>query len=162
MTNKCYLTVGLTALVLVLARAGAEDPSRDGGKPEAMKLTGTYLIVGEEKFGAKVPPDRLRHDVVRFTEDTITVTDEEKKDTYVAAYELELSKKPWAIAMVSKAPKSGERAAGLIERDGDTVRLIYALPGGKTPTEFRTKEKQMMFTLKRMNPSGSGGTSRDR
>ena len=39
-------------------------------------------------------------------------------------------------------------AKGLIEKKGDTVKLIYALPGGETPTEFKTKEKQLMFVLK--------------
>ena len=39
-------------------------------------------------------------------------------------------------------------AKGLIEKDGDTVRLIYALPDGQTPTEFKTGEKQLMFVMK--------------
>jgi hypothetical protein len=52
--------------------------------------------------------------------------------------------------MVSLEPKKGETADGLIERKGDTVTLIYALPGGKAPTEFKTNEKQQMFTLKKV------------
>ena len=44
----------------------------------------------------------------------------------------------------------GGTAEGLIKRDGNTVMLIYALPGGETPTEFKTKEKQQMFTMKRL------------
>jgi len=35
------------------------------------------------------------------------------------------------------------------ERQGDTVTLVYALPVGAAPTEFKTREKQMMFTLKK-------------
>ena len=33
--------------------------------------------------------------------------------------------------------------------EGDTVKICYALPGGETPTEFSTKEKQHCFVLKR-------------
>ncbi len=49
--------------------------------------------------------------------------------------------------------KKGEEvtAKGLIEKDGDTVKLIYALPGGEMPTEFKTKEKQLMFVMKNEN-----------
>ena len=39
-------------------------------------------------------------------------------------------------------------AMGLMEMEGDTVKLIYALPGGEMPTEFKTKEKQLMFIMK--------------
>ena len=47
--------------------------------------------------------------------------------------------------------KDGETASttGLIKKEGDTIVLIYALPGGKEPTEFKTKkgDKQQMFWL---------------
>ena len=36
----------------------------------------------------------------------------------------------------------------MIEKKGDEIRLIYALPGGEEPTEFGTKEKQLMFVMK--------------
>ena len=39
-------------------------------------------------------------------------------------------------------------AQGLIEKDGDTVKLIYALPGAQAPTEFKTKSKRLMFVMK--------------
>jgi hypothetical protein len=39
---------------------------------------------------------------------------------------------------------------GLIASEGETVKLIYALPGGKAPTEFKTAEKQQMFVLKKV------------
>ena len=39
---------------------------------------------------------------------------------------------------------------GLVKKEGDTVTLIYALPGGRPPTDFMTTEKQQMFVLKAM------------
>jgi hypothetical protein len=53
--------------------------------------------------------------------------------------------------MIEKSgPTKGEKARGLIEKRGNTVKLIYALPGGDMPTSFeKTIDKQMMFVLKR-------------
>ena len=55
--------------------------------------------------------------------------------------------------MTSKVEGSaGEVARGLIQQDKDddyVVRLVYALPTGETPTEFKTKEKQLMFVMKK-------------
>ena len=46
--------------------------------------------------------------------------------------------------------KAREFAKGLIEKEDDTVRIIYALPGGDLPTEFRTKDKQLLFVMKKV------------
>jgi hypothetical protein len=52
--------------------------------------------------------------------------------------------------MTSLVEKSGgEVARGLIEKKGDSVRLIYSLPTGEIPQEFKTKEKQLMFNMKK-------------
>jgi hypothetical protein len=52
--------------------------------------------------------------------------------------------------MTSRVESSaGEIARGLIQKEGDTVRLVYALPTGETPTGFKTKEKQLMFVMKK-------------
>jgi len=51
--------------------------------------------------------------------------------------------------MTTTAPKKGETTSGIIERDGDSVKICYALPGGKTPTEFKAAENQQYFVLKR-------------
>ena len=86
---------------------------------------------------------------MRFTDDTVVVTDKDKKDTFSATYKITGTKSPFTITMTSKdAPVKGETARGLIEKEGDQLRLIYALPGGEAPTEFKTKDKQLMFVLK--------------
>ena len=55
--------------------------------------------------------------------------------------------------MTSKVEKdAGEIARGIIQQDKDedkVVRLIYALPTGEIPTGFKTKEKQLMFVMKK-------------
>jgi hypothetical protein len=45
-------------------------------------------------------------------------------------------------------PQEGMTATGLVKKEGDTITLIYALPGGAAPTEFKTKAKQQMFVMK--------------
>lgn len=89
---------------------------------------------------------------MRIAKNAITTYDKDMKEVYVATYELDTSQEPWRIKMkATLTPVNGKGtiAEGLIEKDGETVRLIYALPGGKSPTEFQTSEGQQMFVLKR-------------
>ena len=39
--------------------------------------------------------------------------------------------------------------AEVLEQEGDTVQLIYAVRGGEIPTDFTTENKQLLFTLKK-------------
>lgn len=117
-----------------------------------MELIGAYEIVAGERGGEKISPERLEGVKVRIGANTITTVDKDKKEVYAATYELDTSQKPWRIMMTATRPPSdgkGDKAAGLIQMEGDTIKLIYALPGGKAPTEFKTGEKQQMFVLKR-------------
>jgi hypothetical protein len=49
------------------------------------------------------------------------------------------------------------KADGLIERKGDTITLIYALPGGDLPTEFKTQGRQLMLTLRTLGAEKKSG-----
>jgi uncharacterized protein (TIGR03067 family) len=96
--------------------------------------------------------DRLKDVTVRIAANAITTFDKDKKEIYAATYKLDTSRKPWRIMMtatITPVDGKGTKAEGLVERDGDTFKLIYALPGGKAPTEFKTGEKQQMFVLKK-------------
>jgi hypothetical protein len=53
-------------------------------------------------------------------------------------------------ASISTDGSKGDKAPGLIQKSGDTVKLIYALPDGKPPTEFKTEEGQQLFVLKKV------------
>ena len=115
-------------------------------------LIGGYTIVSGEKYGEKEPTERIEGTTVRFAEDAIIVLDKEKKEVYAQTYKIDTATTPWTIVMKSKiTPYKGAEdqvARGLIEKNGDTVRLIYAIPGGEMPTEFKTKPKQIMFVMK--------------
>jgi uncharacterized protein (TIGR03067 family) len=113
------------------------------------ELNGNYQLVAGERDGRPLPPDHIHNSVVRFTADTVVVKDKDDRRTYAATYRLDTAEKPWRITMTAtEAPDAGETAAGLIEKDGDTVKLIYALPGQSPPTDFRTKSGDRMFVMK--------------
>ena len=129
-------------------------------QPVPKGLEGGFTIVSGERDGKVIPPERISGSVVKFTADTILGTDKDKKEFFASKYTLDTSKTPWVINMKSTSPKDGE-ATGLIKRDGDTITIVYNLPGGAVPTEFRTKEKQHLFVLKNLNKEPKKGGEPD-
>jgi len=113
-----------------------------------INLLGTYVLVSGEKDGKAIPDERIRGGRVTFTKDRIVGTDKDNKETYVATYKLYVSKTPYTIDMVSVTPAKGDKAAGLLEKKDDTVRIIYSVRGAPAPTEFKTKMDQHLFVLK--------------
>ena len=115
-------------------------------------FTGGYTLISGECDGRPLPPEHLHDTVVRFTADTVVVTDRDERQSYAATYRLDEARQPSGITMTAThAPNSGDVAEGLVEKRGDTIRLIYALPGGDMPTEFKTEtDKQIMVTVKNM------------
>lgn len=152
---KAIITAGLFALIGAVA--GAEPPAPDGKpaqkvdpKKAAASLEGGYTIVSGEKAGKAIPEAEIQGSVVRFTGDKILGTDKDKKEFFSATYTLDPSKTPWAIEMTSQQPKEA-KASGLIKKEGDTITIVYALPGGAAPKEFKTREGQQLFVLKSLN-----------
>lgn len=146
---KMLIAAGLFALsvaaVAVQPQARAEDE-----KKGAASLEGGYTIVSGEHGGKAIPEEHIKGSIVKITADLIVGTDKDKKEFFSSSYTLDTSKKPWAITMKSKEPKEAT-ALGLVKKEGDTVTIVYATPGGDTPTDFKTKEKQNLFVLKNMN-----------
>jgi hypothetical protein len=133
-------------LALIVAGTQADDRAPNLRPPP--NFTGVYAIVAGEKYGEPDPIDQYRGWIVEFTENTILAQDREGRHMFACAYRIEPGK-PCRITMASTLPpRIGEIASGLIDKEGDTVRLIYALAGSARPSEFKTKEKQLMFTLK--------------
>ena len=91
---------------------------------------------------------------MRITGDSIVVADKDDKEIYVAKYTLDTTKTPIGIKMTETGGprgRKGQKAVGMIARDGDTVKLCYCYEGGIVPSEFKTKagEKQLCFVMKR-------------
>ena len=159
MMKRAPLTLSVAALLVAGSTAFSfQEPKKkntENGAPA--DLIGGYTIVSGEKYGEKEDKERLEGTTVRIADDAIVVLDKDKKEVYVQTYKIDTTTKPWHITLRSKVTpytdkKSEEvTAKGLIEKDGDTVKLIYALPDGEMPTEFKTKEKQLMFVMKNEN-----------
>jgi uncharacterized protein (TIGR03067 family) len=137
--------LSFVALLLALPVALADDK-----KGDASKLLGDYTVVSGKRDGKDLPKKDFENSTVHVEKNKIYGHDKEKKEFFGATYTLDTSSKPWKISMVSTSPKKGEKAEGVIEVDGDKVRLAYALPGGKTPTSFEAGEKQQSFVLMRV------------
>lgn len=145
------------ALGLVAATGSVAVAQDNGSKPAAVTkvctpeaLVGRYAIVSGEKNGMKEPAARIQDTVVTFTQDKVVVADKDKKERYSATYTLDSTKNPASITMTSRSEGSAnEIARGLIKKEGDTVYLIYALPTGEVPSDFKTVEKQLMFVMKK-------------
>lgn len=103
-----------------------------------------------KRKGPRNPQNGIKGTTVTITKDSIVVADKEKKEIYTSFYKLDSTTNPCSITMTSRVESSaGEIARGLIQKDGNTVRLIYALPTGEIPAGFKTKEKQLMFVMKK-------------
>lgn len=155
-----FLSIGLPAIF-----QQADSPSKPADKtttPES--LVGRYTITSGEKEGSKEPEERIKGTTVTFTKDSIIVADKDKKEVYSATYTLDTTTTPAQITMTSKVKDdAGEIARGLIQQDKDdknVVRLIYALPTGEIPTEFKTKEKQLMFVMKKEKESNESSAAK--
>lgn len=151
MTLKSLIAAGL-ALAFVAAQDPADDPK---GDPVPENLLGSYEIVSGEHEGTAVPADRIEGSRVRITAESIVTTGSDGKDIYVAKFNLATGSTPWKIAMTATGTPEGgrgEEADGIIEVDGDTVRIAYAPEGGVTPTEFKTvaDSGQNLFVLERV------------
>ena len=150
--KRVVCALGLVALLN--SASIAQETGSTAAKADIIRspaaLVGRYLVVSGEKYGMKEPEARIKGTIVVFTKDTVVVTDKDRKEIYSASYTLKTTTNPCDITMTSHAPSSaGQIARGLIQKEGDKVKLIYALPTGEIPAGFETKEKQLMFVKKK-------------
>lgn len=148
------LAMGMGLIALAGSLAIAQDAgTRSAGGDKSCTcedLVGRYTIVSGEKDGLKEPEERIKDIVVTFTKDKVVVVDKDKKERYSASYKLDSTRNPATIIMTSKVEgEAGEIARGLIKKEGDELHLIYALPTGEIPSGFKTREKQLMFVMKK-------------
>lgn len=147
------LFVFLVPVVAAWAKPQAKPAEvKSAGEEFTLKnLAGTYRIVASEKHGKATLPEEYAGMTVTITDDKIVTLNKDNAQVHAGSYRLDPEKKPTAIHIISTMPESeGAKAFGLIEMNGDTVKLIYMLPTGKiAPTEFKTRQGQIMITLQR-------------
>lgn len=134
-------------LVLILAGLAA-CPGRSSDQPPISDLKGEYRIVSGERNGAPIDQDEFHNATIHIDDHTITAYDKDRNETLVATYTLVTNRVPWKITMISiKAPEPRAVTTGLIEASPNGVKLIYALPNGRPPTDFTAGEHQQMFVM---------------
>jgi uncharacterized protein (TIGR03067 family) len=145
------VVVGLAFVGLVLfAPVRAEEKEK---KFDPEKLVGKWEFVSGEKEGTEVKGDGLKGKV-EITKDTLTIKGgEEGKDVFPMNYTLDTKKDPITIVLKgTDGPVKDQTVKGIIELDGDKLKLCYALPDEDFPKGFKTKEgsKTHSFVLKRV------------
>ncbi len=156
---KTAITLALGMAMWGLPTSAQETKVRTTTETRATKsadpdLAGNYEIVSGEDNGKDVSDDKIKGSTVRVTSDTIVMVDKEDKEVYVTKYVLDSKTSPCKITMTETGGprgRKGEKAVGIIEKDGNNLKLAYAYEGGIVPTEFKTKAgaKQLCFTMKR-------------
>jgi uncharacterized protein (TIGR03067 family) len=140
------LALGLcAALTWAVGTSTAEEKKFD-----AAKLSGKWTIVSGMKSGEKVPEGNLKNQKVEIDKDKLTMTGGDMK--FVMELKLDTAKNPVAVKItIKEGLGEGTTTDGIIELDGDTLKLCYALPNEKAPTDFTAKEKSghHLFVMKR-------------
>jgi len=134
--------VAMMSLTVYSMASSADDKD----KP---KLEGQHQIIAGERDGKALTENDIKGATFRFTGDKVVGATKDGTEFLVADYTLDSSKKPCTIVMkLTQGSDKGKELKGLIERNENTIRIIYAGPGAEAPTEFKTKQNQAMYTLK--------------
>jgi uncharacterized protein (TIGR03067 family) len=157
--------IAVSVFVVGAALTAAADPPPSKSPPDSVEekaaigpVDGGYVIISGERGGKPIPESEIKDGIVRFTLGEVVATDKDRMELLAATFTVDASKKPWKITMKNAAPRKvttsgaeetdGTGTTGLVKKEGDTLTLIYALPGGEAPTEFKTKANQQMFVMR--------------
>ena len=147
--NRPLIAVAALFALSAPGVAALIDPQKTAQAAQVLKLEGTYSFVRGEKGGQAIPASRLQGHQVVVSADEMIGMDGKKNHVFVTKYKLDPAMKPFRITMTSTLPNISE-SLGLLEKRGDELWIIYALPGGAAPTSFETKENQQLFVLTQM------------
>ena len=140
--RKMMLAAGV--LVAVALQVPAED------KKNAAKLVGTWTVMAAEKDGKQETAEGVKDKQVKITRDTITCMDKDRKTDMACKYEIDTSRTPWVVTMTcTEGEHKGKTLKGIAELQDDTLKVCYSHPDKDAPADFKTKEGQCCFTLKR-------------
>ena len=139
----------LVLSAIVIALLTAADTKEDAVKKDLAKMQGEWLAVGDESGGIQ-----LGEQEVRMLKIKLVIKDDKYKimsaDTVAAegTIKLDPSQKPAALDIVSTR---GTMPA-IYAFDGEKLKTCVAIPGGRRPTEFRSKEgsTDMLITYQKV------------
>jgi uncharacterized protein (TIGR03067 family) len=116
----------------------------DGGekKDKNPGADGTWVVVGMEQKGAKLPAEVIEGLSMKLTikgENYTVTTGDKVVDKGTST--VDVKKKPYTADIKSEeGPNKGKTILAILEIDGDSMKACYDLEGKARPTEFSTKE----------------------
>lgn len=154
--KKLLVAAAVCSLIPIASLANqapkAEAPEADAeSRRPGQRLIGHYHIKEGAKDGEEIPAEQLKDNTVAISKDTIAVVDRDKKELYSAKYKVSRGGERglWNVDMESKVPKAGEKALGLLKRDGNKLWLIYAISGERPKSFDKTEKGQHLFKMER-------------
>ena len=129
----------LVPLLLLAATPGVGASDKDAGEGDLAKLQGHWVVVSLEHRGHPAEPADFegQSSVYEKNRWTWKVGDKVMRRGIIT---LDSTRSPKAInTWDSDGPHEDETVPGIYQLDGDTLKLCFAMPGEKRPTEFTTK-----------------------
>jgi uncharacterized protein (TIGR03067 family) len=130
----------LRILIVVVAGLLAGRAVADEAPALSKALQGRWVVTAAERDG-KPAEDIKGHQVV-FDGDRFTITTKDGKLDYQGTYRLDGSSKPNAIDfMHTLEPLKGKKWLGILQREGDTLKICDNAPNPEKPRpeSFTTK-----------------------
>lgn len=150
---RVYILLTVVAGLLIAADAPQENTTKkdeDTTKKDIEKLQGTWREVAFESNGNQFSEESLKDEKWTVSGDTIIWS--KQKDKFI--YKLGAAATPKTIDLIDPDDREFGTRQGIYLLEGDNLKICYAYPDKKRPTEFTTKKGSFdeMFTFKRMKP----------
>lgn len=151
MISFSVIAVGFVCVVGVL---GQETPKKgDGVKEELKRLEGTWRVVAVELGGKETDREEIGpNNLLVFSGTKSSVVTGTKKRTIECTFTIDPTKSPKWMDTTRISDKVSW--PGIYELKDDTLKVFLGSPGGKRPTEFKTKKhtQQVIHTYQRIKP----------
>jgi uncharacterized protein (TIGR03067 family) len=140
MTRIVSAVMVIMVLVGQAARAEDKESPREAARKDLAQLQGTWMLVAMETDGEAVPPEHFKGWHAVYEGDLLSLWNEtEVRRRGIET--LDASRNPKAINTWDQdGPYEDQTVPGIYELKGDSLKLCFARPGDKRPTEFTTKQ----------------------
>jgi uncharacterized protein (TIGR03067 family) len=137
----------LMPLLFLALTSGVRATDNDSAKDDLATLQGQWVVVSLEHRGHPAEPADFegQSSVYEKNRWTWKVGDKVMRRGIIT---LDSTRTPKAInTWDSDGPHEDETVPGIYQLDGDTLKLCFAMPGEKRPTEFTTKSGTGAFLV---------------
>lgn len=136
-----------SALAVALALIG--NPFAFSIESDQPDIEGNHAITAVERDGKPFDESQYRGATMRLSAGKVVGTNADGSKFLSADFVLNPIRQPCTVVLkLNEGPNTGLELRGMIDRKGDTIRMVLANAGADRPTEFRTKLNQTMFTMK--------------